>query len=104
MTAVEKNFGILKEMYAELLKTTMELNGIKEIKCSNKKEPFFDKVVLNEDNRIEVYKRDMNQPFQNLCFDFTLDYAKCISYIEEDLFLVQRNTTSVHGMSFIFLK
>lgn len=99
----EKNFSRLQAMYIDLLKATMELNGIKEIKCSNKKEPFFDRVVLNNGN-LEVYKYGWKEPLDKLYFDFSVDYAKCMSYIEEDLFLAEHKTTGIHGMSFIFNK
>jgi hypothetical protein len=102
MVSTEKNFDMLSTLYRELIRQTMILNGIKEIRCENEKEHFFDRLVLEEDGSVSAYCHGFEKPWRNLYFDFTMDYATCLCYIEHDLFLVQRKGKSERGMIFVF--
>ena len=101
MVVTEKNFSVLADLYNEILRQIMIVNGIREIRCDSETERFFDRVVL-KDGKIEVYSYGLKEPFSRLGFDFTIDYARAISYIEDDLFYIRREGLPKHGLAFFF--
>ena len=93
-----------KELYRQLFVSVLLRENISEVVCNNimTNEHYFDRVVVNSDGSISVYSHGLKEPFKGLYFDFDLDYAKLLSYIEEDLFLVTRGGISKHGFVFKF--
>ena len=102
MVSTQKNFDTLAELYNVLIKYTMYENGITEIRCDSSNKRFYDRIVLNEGGRMDVYKYGLKKPFSNLGFDFTVDYAKCLLDIEESLYVVERGGEPKHGIVFEF--
>ena len=91
-----------KELYRQLFVSVLLRENISEVVCNNTKEHYFDRVVVNSDGSISVYSHGLKEPFKGLYFDFDLDYAKLLSYVEEDLFLVTRGGISKHDMVYKF--
>jgi hypothetical protein len=104
MVSTEKNFDTLATLYRRLIYQTMRLHNIKEIRCENKKEHFFDRLVMSEEGKLEIWKYKLKWPMKKLSFDHTVDYATCLSYIEHDLYLAQRNGSPERGMLITFHK
>lgn len=102
MVSTEKNFKVLSGLYDELLRQTMLLNNIREIECVREEEHFFDRIVIEEGGRVNVYTHGLSKPFSGLLFDYTVDFATCLSYIEHDLFLAERKGKPERGMVFKF--
>lgn len=102
MVSTQKDFGTLAKLYRELIRQTMILHNIAEIRCENEKERFFDRIVLKEDNGLEVYSHGLLKPLDNLYFDFTCDFATCLANIEHDLFLAERKGKPERGMIITF--
>lgn len=91
----------LKSAYRNLLVVMLREHNVKSVTCTDKKEPFFDKIEVNADGTLTVTDYG-NLTFDNLYFDFTCDYARCFSYIEDAIFLQSRNGKPEHGMSVEF--
>lgn len=98
------------QLYRELIQKTLIDNNVKSIVCENKKEHFFDRIDVQKDGTLTVthHTKFGDMHFQNLCFDFTCDYARCLSYIEDAIFRAIRNMDSndkfSHGMIIEFNK
>lgn len=101
MVSTEQHFEKLAELYSELFRQTMILHNIREIRCTNKGEHYFDRLTI-DGGGLKVYKYGNHTPFSFLNYDFTNDYARCLSYIEDDLYLALRNGKPMHGMYFTF--
>ena len=91
-----------KELYRQLFVSVLLRENVLEVVCNNTKEHYFDRVVVNSDGTIEVYSHGLKKPFTSLGFDFDLDYAKLLFYIEEDLYAVRRGGISGHGFTYKF--
>lgn len=91
-----------KELYRQLFVSVLLRENVLEVVCNNTKEHYFDRVVVNSDGTIEVYSHGLKKPFTSLGFDFDLDYAKLLFYIEEDLYAVRRGGISGHGFVYKF--
>lgn len=104
MVSTQKDFEKLATLYMEILKQVMKLHNVKEVAHvrNTTKEHFFDRIVLTEDEKLEVYKYGLERPFDSLHYDFTVDYATCLAYIEHDLYLAQRKGKAERGMKFKF--
>jgi len=101
MVSTEKNHEILFNAYNEIVRQFIILHNIIEIVCNDHKEHYFDKIVLNDDNTINVWSHGMK--WDKLLFDFSLDFAAMIYYMEEELFYVQHKTIRDNAKySFIF--
>ena len=85
-----------KELYRQLFVSVLLRENISEVVCNNAKEPFFDRVVVNSDESISVYSHGLKKPFNGLYFDFDVDYAKLLWYIEQDLFLIHHGVKSIN--------
>lgn len=102
MTVAEKNFGELSKLYQELIKNVLLLHKVREVKCVNDKEHFFDRIVVHKDDTISIFKYGLKEPFKELNFDHTVDYATCLAYIEHDLYLAERQGKPERGMEITF--
>ena len=91
-----------KELYRSLLLSVMLRENVLEVVCNNTKEHYFDRIVVNSDGTISVYKYGLSKPFNSLCYDFEVDYAKLLFYLEEDLFLLNHGGSSIHGFVYSF--
>ena len=91
-----------KELYRQVLVSVLLRENISEIVCTNEKEHYFDRIVVNSDGSISVFTHGLEKPFDGLYFDFDLDYAKLLYYFEEDLYAVRHGGISSHGMSYKF--
>ena len=85
-----------KELYRQLFVSVLLRENVLEVVCDNTKEHYFDRVVVNSDGSISVYKYGDLEPFSGLYFDFELDYAKLLWYIEQDLFLIQHGGKGIN--------
>jgi hypothetical protein len=103
MVTTELGFKVLRERYQSLIHITLFLHDVKEVICENDKEHFFDRIVI-EDDKLQVYKYGLKKPYDFLSYDFTNDYARCLSYIEDSLYAMQRGGKPLHGMKIIFKK
>lgn len=101
MVSTEKDFDKLADLYRELLFNTLSLHNVSEVVCENKKEHYFDKIVV-KNTGLEVYRHGLSKPMDNLYYDFTNDFARCLSFIEDDLYLTLRSGKPVRGMVFTF--
>ena len=90
MVSTEKGFNEIANLYNELFAKFFELHKIKKVVCTDMKEHFFDRIEVNDDGTINVYSYGLSSPFANLSFDFTMDYAKCLSNMEHDLYMQQK--------------
>ena len=92
MVVTENKFSKLSEMYENLIRQFLILHNVKEVICTDTKEHFFDRIVVAENGSIKVFNHGFtNITWNNLYCDFTADYAKCLSDMEHDLYLQQRN-------------
>lgn len=91
-----------KELYRQLLVSVLLRENVVEVVCTNDKEHYFDRLVISQDGGIKAYCHGLAKPFSHLYFDFDLDYAKLLYYIEEDLYAVRRGGISKHGLSYKF--
>lgn len=91
-------------MYRDLLSAVLVREGVVEVVCKNKCEPYFDRVLVSDDGILEVYSSGLSQPLDGFYFDFNIDYAKLLWYIEEDLFLIRHKGKSIHQMEYRFNK
>jgi hypothetical protein len=82
----------LFDLYKDLVKNFFVLNNIKEVTCTDEKEHFFDRVLIDNDGNMRVYNHGYTSFWwSNLLFDFTVDYATCLAKMEHDLYLQERN-------------
>lgn len=91
-----------KELYRQVLVSVLLRENISEVICNNEQEHYFDRIVVNSDGSISAYTHGLKKPFNSLYFDFDLDYAKLLSYLEEDLYAIRRGGISSHGMVYRF--
>lgn len=90
MVSTEKGFNEIAELYNKLFAKFFELHKIKKVVCTDMKECFFDRIEVDDDGTMNVYKYDFSFPFDWLSLDYTMDYAKCLSNMEHDLFMQER--------------
>lgn len=90
MTIAHKNFETLANQYEELVRQFIIQHDIREIYCYDNNEHFFDKIIRNNDDSLTIHKHGMT--WKKLLFDFSLDYAKCLSNMEHELFLKTHNS------------
>ena len=91
-----------KELYRQLLVSVLLRENVVEVVCTNDKEHYFDRLVISQDGGIKAYRHGLVKPFSHLYFDFDLDYANLLYYIEQDLDAVRRGGISKHGLSYKF--
>ena len=96
-----------KQMYRNLIRQTLMENKVKTVINTNPKTPrFFDKIEINDNSDIKVFK-DMNidgktitLDWDNFYFDFTLDFAHCLAFLEDAIFLQQRGGNHDYKIEF----
>ena len=87
-----------KNLYKQLLITLLQEYNVKSIVNTSKAEHFFDKIEVNEDGSLTVWKHG-GLKFSNLLFDYTCDYARALSYIEDAIHCALHNIApgNYHG-------
>ena len=80
-----------KSLYQELIKQTLIDNGVRTMtfKGNGNFAKKYSHVYITKDAHdysMWVYLNDLETPFRNFYFDFTLDYARLMDMIETDLF------------------
>lgn len=86
----------IKEQYRALLRNFLVKEKVKSITAGpNVKEKFFDKLKVKENGTLEVTKG--RAVFDNLYFDYTIDYAAVLLCLEKDIFCASRHTEPVGG-------
>lgn len=85
-----------KKLYRDLLLSVFLRENISEIVCTNEKEHYFDRIVIRSDGSMSVYHHGLDKPLNGLFFDFDVDYAKLLWYVEQDLFLIHHGGNSIN--------
>ena len=85
-----------KKLYRDLLLSVFLRENISEIVCTNEKEHYFDRIVIRSDGSMLVYHRGLDKPLKGLFFDFDVDYAKLLWYVEQDLFLIHHGGKGIN--------
>ncbi len=101
MVCTEKNFEELSSLYERIIYLTLKLHNVREVVCENEKEHYFDRIVTRDDG-LEVFTYGFEKPSKRLYFDFTNDYARCLSYIEDSIYVMLRGGNAQHGMVIYF--
>ena len=91
MVVTEKRFHEIADMYSALINKFFEVHNIEKVVCTDENEHFFDRIDVVSKDKINVYSHGLVTPFSGLLFDFTCDYAKCLSDMEHDLYLQERD-------------
>ena len=95
------------KLYRELILNTLVSNGVKRINFIGDSNGFSKKynyIEVNEDKQsMNVSLKGLDIVLQNISFDFSIDYACLLYYIEHDLFLVQHGSKPKHDIEFIFM-
>lgn len=88
--------------YKKLAKAVLKRENVTRIDGgkSEKGEYFFDTIELS-DGALKVYRHGLSKPFSEFLFDFDCDYARLLSYLEEDLFHVTRGGKPVHFREYV---
>lgn len=85
-----------KELYRQLFVSVLLRENVLKVVCNNTKEHYFDCVVVNSDGSMSVYHHGLDKPLNGLFFDFDVDYAKLLWYVEQDLFLIHHGGNSIN--------
>ena len=85
-----------KELYRDLLLSVFLREGIYKVVCINDSEPYFKCIVIRSDGSMLVYHHGLDKPLNGLFFDFDVDYAKLLWYVEQDLFLIHHGGNSIN--------
>jgi hypothetical protein len=85
-----------KELYRQLFVSVLLRENVLGVVCNNTKEHYFDRIVVNSDGSISVYSHGLKEPLKGLFFDFDVDYAKLLWYVEQDLFLIHHGGNSIN--------
>lgn len=94
-----------KNLYRELIRQTLIDNKVRSIYFLPAERPttaeeFFEEITLNADLTLRVFRHGLQ--FDNLYFDYTNDYARCLSYIEDAIYCEARHmeptTRNYHGL------
>lgn len=79
-----------KSLYQELIKQTLIDNRVRTMtfKGNDNFAKKYSHVYITRDEHMMVFLNDLETPFGNFYFGFTLDYARLMDMIETDLFNV----------------
>lgn len=95
-----------KDLYREVIRQTLIEHNVASLHMENKKEPFFEDITVNADLTLTVDRHGL--ALDNLYFDFTNDFARCLSYIEDAIFCAERKMkvtdNNYHGITVKFNK
>lgn len=90
---------ISKKLYRQLLVAILQDHDVKSVLNTDPKEHFFDKIENPGDGSLVVWRHGLK--FDNLYMDYTNDFARCISYIEDAIYCTARDMTktdrNTHG-------
>ncbi|MBP5722483.1 MAG: hypothetical protein J6X18_02735 [Bacteroidales bacterium] len=87
--------------YQKLIKQVLVENNVKSIVNTYGDESnFFDRVEVDSNGDLKVYHHGVE--FDNFLYDFTCEYSRCLSYIEDEIFLQSRLGKSLHGYIITF--
>lgn len=98
-----------KNLYCELIRQTLIDNKVRSIHFTPHARPtdaeqFFDEIILHADLTITAFCNGLQ--FDNLYFDYTNDYARCLSYIEDAIYCERRRMEitdrNYHGLTVEF--
>lgn len=98
-----------KNLYRELIRQTLIDNKVRSIRFtpdtrSTRPEWFFDEIVLHANLTLTVFRDGIQ--FDNLYFDYTNDFARCLSYIEDAIYCEARHmeptVRNYHGLTVEF--
>lgn len=100
-----------KNLYRELIRQTLIDNKVASIRFTPEARPttveqFFDEIVLHADLTLTVFRNGLQ--LDNFYFDYTNDFARCLSYIEDAIYCSARNmevtNRNYHGLTVEFAK
>jgi hypothetical protein len=92
-----------KDLYRQLIQQVLVENNVKSIiRITAVKEDFFDRIEVYANGTLGVYRHGMSMCFDNFYFDFTCDFARCLSYIEDEIYMQKRAGKPQHGYQVIF--
>lgn len=99
-----------KDLYRELIRQTLIDNKVVSIRRDGTRptsaEKFFDEIVLHADGTLTVFRHGLQ--LDNFYFDFTNDFARCLSYIEDAIYCEKRGIAiadyNYHGLTVEFAK
>lgn len=84
------------EMYKAIVKNLLIDENVKEVTMKDSAEiRLFDKVVVRGTS-IEVYRHGLKTPSSEFFYDFGVDYATLLHYLEEDIFLTYHLQDTKH--------
>ncbi len=93
----------IKNTYRSLIVAVLNVHKVRSIvRVEDVAEKFFDTIEVNEDGTLTVDRHGLK--LDNLYFDFTCDFARCLSYIEDEIFMQERKGKSQHGYKVTFRK
>lgn len=96
----------IKNTYRSLIVAVLNAHKVRSIKVvsadARVTENFFDTIEVNEDGTLTVDHNGLK--LDNLYFDFTCDFARCLSYIEDEIYIQERKGNSKHGYKVTFRK
>lgn len=100
-----------KNLYRELIRQTLIDSKVASIRFDRVARPtsaeeFFEEIIVHADHAITVIYAGLQ--FDNLYFDYTNDYARCLSYIEDAIYCEHRHMEvtdrNYHGLTVEFAK
>jgi len=90
-------------IYRQLIKQVLVENNVETIvRITDVDTKFFDRVHIDADGNLEVYDYGIEKPWSDFLFDYTLDYAHLLSYIEDEIFIQTRGGKPLHGYQISF--
>lgn len=96
----------IKNTYRSLIVAVLNTHKVRSIKAVSVNarvgEKFFDTIEVNEDGTLTVDRNGLK--LDNLYFDFTCDFARCLSYIEDEIYMQERKGNNQHGYKVTFRK
>lgn len=91
MVVTEKDFRKLADLYDSIITQFLILHNVREVICTDTKEHFFDRIVVDENGSLKVFDDGfIKTTWSKLYFDYTCDYAVCLANMEKDLFMQTR--------------
>ena len=88
----------LKNQYRNLLALMLTEHDVKSVSCCSDIERFFDRIEVLPGGHLHVYRAGLSDPMDSLHFDYTCDYARCISYIEDAIYQQRHGINMEHGI------
>ena len=89
-----------KQMYRDLIRMTLVDNNVKTVLNTEPKEHFFDKIEVSENGGLKIWRHGLD--FDNFYFDYTMDFARCLSYLEDAIYSQSHGGKALHGYNIEF--